>query len=86
MRDTTLTIEQMQEQAKRDRETILEGVSRKALEVLKRRVGFDLPVFQRVNMHGEAYNDEQFIREALIRDGQREVICYIERCLNVSHD
>lgn len=86
MNDSNATLKLLEEQAKRDRETIREGVSRKALEVLKRRCGFDKPVFQRVSPQGVPYNDEQFIREALIRDGMRELICYIELCLTPSHD
>lgn len=63
-----------------DREAIRAGISQEALEVLKRRFGFDLPVFQRVDSQGATFTDAQFMNAALMRDGAREVICYILLC------
>lgn len=80
--ETTARLEELREQALRDRETIRCGVTRDALEVLKRRCGYDLPVFQLCDQFGTPYSDQAFIHMAMLRDGKREVICYIETCLN----
>lgn len=70
----------------RDIRIIAGGVSDEALAALKRRLGFDLPVFQRCDKYGMAYSDEQFTRQALIKDGQRSVIYYIQQTKNQSND
>lgn len=80
--DAQARLSQLKEDALRDREIIRTGVSRQALEVLKRRCGFDLPVFQACDQFGQPYSDTAFIHQAMLRDGKREVICYIETCLS----
>lgn len=76
----------MQAQAKRDRDVIRDGITPAALEVLKRRFAFDQPVFQFSDNFGRPYTDEECVRRASIRDGSREVICYINFCLSSSHE
>lgn len=66
----------------RDFGIIANGVSDEALEALKRRLGFDLPVFQRCDKYGIAYTDTQFSNQALMKDGQRSVIYYIQQIKN----
>lgn len=76
------TPREMEEEEARDIRIIANGVTEEALEALKRRLGFDLPVFQRCDKYGIAYSDEQFTRQALIKDGQRSVIYYIQQTKN----
>lgn len=80
--DSNARLEELREQALRDREIIRTGVTREALEVLKRRCGYDLPVFQNTDQFGNPYSDQAFLYQAMLRDGKREVICYLETCLN----
>ena len=70
----------------RDNRIFAAGVSDEALAALKRRLGYDLPVFQRCDKWGIAYSDEQFRNQALVRDGQRSVIYYILQTKNQRHD
>lgn len=85
--DAQARFAQLKDEALRDREIIRTGVSRQALEVLKRRCGYDLPVFQSCDQFGQPYSDTAFVHQAMLRDGKREVICYIETCLsNNKHD
>lgn len=85
--DAQARLDKLKDEALRDREIIRTGVSRQALEVLKRRCGFDLPVFQSCDQFGQPYSDAAFVYQAMLRDGKREVICYIETCLsNNKHD
>lgn len=72
----------LKEEALRDRDIIRTGISPQALAVLKKRCGYDLPVFQTTDPYGNPYSDQAFIHQAMLRDGKREVICYIETCLN----
>lgn len=80
------TPEQLKEEEARDIRIIAGGVSDEALAALKRRLGFDLPVFQRCDKWGVAYSEAQFSNQALIRDGQRSVIYYISQAKNQNND
>ena len=73
------TPEEIAMEEARDFGIIASGVSDEALDALKRRLGFDLPVFQRCDKYGIAYTDAQFSNQALIKDGQRSVIYYIQQ-------
>lgn len=77
---------QLKSEALRDRDIIRTGISPQALAVLKKRCGYDLPVFQTADLYGNPYSDQAFIYQAMLRDGKREVICYIETCLNVKNN
>ena len=68
-------------QLERDKRIIREGVSREALEVLKRRYGFDLPLFGSDCMNSDAGNDK-FFRQAMIKEGQRQVLSFLIFCYN----
>lgn len=70
----------------RDHRIIAGGVSDEALAALKRRLGFDLPVFQRCDKYGMAYTDNQFTHQAMMKDGQRQVIYYIQQIKNQNND
>lgn len=70
----------------RDYRIIARGVSDEALAALKRRLGFDLPVFQRCDKYGIAYTDNQFTNQAMMKDGQRQVIYYIQQIKNQNND
>lgn len=73
-----------QKAAAERRIAIKEGVSKKALKALKERFQPDLPVFQFRDGNGYALaNDAQTISLlAAIRDGQREVLTYLDRIIN----
>ncbi|MBR5186543.1 MAG: hypothetical protein IKW19_09635 [Akkermansia sp.] len=81
-----MTPEEIAMEEDRDNRIIAAGVSDEALAALKRRLGYDLPVFQRCDKWGIAYSDEQFHNQALVRDGQRSVIYYILQTKNQRHD
>lgn len=80
--DAQERLSRMKEEALRDRDIIRTGITPQALEVLKKRCGYDLPVFQKTDQFGNPYSDKTFIYQAMLRDGKREVICYIDTCLN----
>ncbi len=71
-------------QLERDKRVLREGVTREALEVLRRRYGYDLPLFGADCMNSDASNDK-FFRQALVKEGQRQVISFILFCNN-SHE
>jgi hypothetical protein len=71
-------------QLERDKRVLREGVTREALEVLRRRYGYDLPLFGADCMNSDANNDK-FFRQALVKEGQRQVISFILFCNN-SHE
>lgn len=71
-------------QLERDKRVLRDGISREALEVLKRRYGYDLPLFGADCMNSDAGNDK-FFRQALVKEGQRQVLSFIIFCNN-SHE
>lgn len=71
-------------QLERDKRVLREGVTREALEVLRRRYGYDLPLFGADCMTSDSSNDK-FFRQALVKEGQRQVISFILFCNN-SHE
>lgn len=79
-------MDEMQAASMRDRDVVRGGITPAALAVLKKRFGFDAPVFQFADVTGRPYTDEECSRRALLRDGAREVICYINLCLSTSHE
>lgn len=69
----------MQEQDKeleRDIRELQRGITQEALDVLERRYGYNLPIFSNDAMYSDAGNDK-FLRQALIKEGQRQVISFI---------
>lgn len=68
----------------RDRETIRHGITPAALEVLKKRYGFYLPIFRSNDVLTAPVPNDVFLRQALIRDGQRQIISFISNC--ITHD
>ena len=74
--------EELAREIEHDNRIIANGVSDDALQALKRRLGFDLPVFQRCDKYGISYTAEQFTSQALIKDGQRSVLYYIQQTKN----
>lgn len=60
----------------RDVKTLRMGITDEALEVLERRYGYNLPIFSPDAMYSDAGNDK-FLRQALIKEGQRQVISFI---------
>lgn len=68
-----------------ERAVIRHGVSKEALEVLKQRYGFNLPVYGNDVFSNETSNDT-CLRRSLVKDGQREVLCFLESCLTTSND
>lgn len=74
------------EMAARDREYIRKGVTKEALKALKARFGYMYPAFiYPTNGYGvtaSPVNPELIKLHAAVRDGQREVISYIEQILN----
>lgn len=68
---------------------IKRGVSREALEALKERFNYYAPTFifdQNIASGVLPYQDAKMVTlNAAVRDGQREVIMYIDRLLN-NHD
>lgn len=69
-------------------ERIRRGVSRDALKALKERFNFDAPAFvfyQDASSGVMPHQDAQMVTlNAAMRDGQREVLIYLDRILN--HD
>jgi hypothetical protein len=64
-----------------DLATVREGVSEAALAVLERRFGFHSSLFTVDATYSDLPN-EVFQRQAFIREGQRNVICFIRTSLN----
>lgn len=77
----------LQQQAllEKDRETIRQGISSEALEVLKRRYGYDLPIFTSNDVMCNPCSNDVFLRQALIKDGQRQLLTFIQSCKNPQH-
>lgn len=73
--------QETQEDIDRDNAIIRDGITDEALAALERRIGFNLPVFQRMDNMG-VLSDKMFMNRALIKDGQREVIYYIRSVKN----
>ena len=76
----------MAELGARDREQIKHGVTKEALKALKARFGYMYPAFiyptQGYGATSAPVNTELIKLHAAVRDGQREVISYIEQILN----
>jgi hypothetical protein len=67
-------------QLRADLAVLRHGISAEALAVLKRRYGFEVPLFGNDVVTSSDSND-RFLRTALIKEGQRQVISFI----NLSH-
>lgn len=65
----------------RDLKTLRMGITAEALEVLERRYGFNLPIFSNDAMYSAESNDK-FLRQALIKEGQRQIISFIRLATN----
>ena len=64
---------------------IKSGISKSALQALKKRFGYHLPAhqyFTNCSMPVGGQDAELIKLHAAVRDGQREVISYIEQILN----
>lgn len=83
MRKTTETEEERQLAA--DKLTIRRGVTKEALEVLERRYGYNLPIFGADAMYSADSNDK-FLRQALIKEGQRQVISFLRFLTNTDNN
>lgn len=74
------------EKAKAYRDCIKRGVTKEALKALKARFGYHLPAFLYATNGFKAVSGNESVElmklHAAVRDGQREVITYIEQILN----
>lgn len=64
---------------------IKSGISKSALQALKKKFGYNLPAYQYLTNGAMPLSgqDVELIKlHAAVRDGQREVISYIEQILN----
>lgn len=78
MRTTNLQSE-YEKQLVADKKVLRDGISPKAVEVLRRRYGYDLPLFGAESMSSDG-NNERFFRLAMIKEGQRQVLSFIFSC------
>lgn len=77
------------EEAKKIKESIKHGVTKEALKALKKRFAYHLPAFQYRTqgfMAADSGDVELIKLHAAVRDGQREVITYIEQILQTDND
>jgi hypothetical protein len=77
------------EEAKKIKDAIKHGVTKEALKALKKRFAYHLPAFQYRTqgfMAADSSNVELIKLHAAVRDGQREVITYIEQILQLDYD
>lgn len=67
---------EQEKQLEADMRVLKRGITPEALEVLERRYGYNLPIFGNDAMYSAEPNDK-FLRQALIKEGQRQVISFI---------
>lgn len=63
-----------------DKKALRDGISAEAADVLRRRYGYDLPLFGAESMSADC-NNERFFRLAMIKEGQRQVLAFIFSCI-----
>lgn len=68
-----------EKQLQSDKKALRDGISPQAIEVLRRRYGYDLPLFGSEVMTANGTN-EQFFRLSMIKEGQRQVLSFIFSC------
>ena len=73
--------QQVDLQTAADMATVREGVSEAAREVLERRFGFFSSLFTEDATYSDLPNDV-FMRQAFVREGQRNVLCFIRTSKN----
>lgn len=76
---TINTQSEYEKQLVADKKVLRDGISPEAVEVLRRRYGYDLPLFGAESMSADG-NNERFFRLAMIKEGQRQVLSFIFSC------
>lgn len=68
-----------------DMRVLQRGITTEALEVLERRYGFNLPLFTNDVLYSADSNDK-YLRQALIKEGQRQIISFIRLSLTQNNN